>query len=126
MAFSLDHTKNDSNHVVDNFEDLFNATVTASIGGMLGESAAQAIIYYLHMDGNFAKAPNMFHARLYELLKDPAYIIEEIVLKAIFAKLGLQFVRPEEGRLEFADHVAKARAIFAENQKRQKARKRRE
>lgn len=93
------------------FQELVNETVVASIRDLLGESPMQAILYHLHLDGNFTKEPQVFHERLYSLLKQPAFIIEEMIVKALFTRLNLVYASTG-GRFDYPMYIDTARRVF--------------
>jgi hypothetical protein len=98
------------------FELFVDQTVKDSIRGMLGESAMQAIIFHLHLEGNFATDAKVFHERLYSVLKAPALIIEEIIVKSMFSKLGLVYAESNVGGFDFARYVETAKSVFLSKQ----------
>jgi hypothetical protein len=96
------------------FEALLEQTIKESVRDLLGESSMLAIMYHLKMD-NPAKDPALFHERLYQLLRAPALVVEEMIIKDLFRKLDVQYI--PKGEFEFVRYSNAARQAYASKEK---------
>jgi hypothetical protein len=97
------------------FEQLFEETITSSIRDLLGESSMRAILYHLSLE-SVAKDPQMFDLKMRELLKAPAVIIEEIIIKDLFKRLDLMYA--PMGAFDFQKYAKAAREVYMKQEKR--------
>jgi hypothetical protein len=91
------------------FEEFFEATMKESIRDLLGESSMLAIMYHLKMDSP-VRDPALFHKRLYELLRGPAQIVEEMIVKDLFKKLNVLYA--PKGTFEFVRYYNSAKEVY--------------
>ncbi|HUI01455.1 MAG TPA: hypothetical protein VLX56_07480 [Nitrososphaerales archaeon] len=97
------------------FEELFEETITSSLRDLLGESSMRAILYHLSLE-RFAKDPKMFDQKLREVLKAPAIIIEEVIIKDLFRRLDLMYA--PTGTFDFQKYANSARDVYKVQEKR--------
>jgi len=94
----------------DDFERLLEETMRRSMADLLGESSMSAMLFHVNMEHPAAE-PAEFHKRLYELLKEPAIVIEEIIIKDLFKRLNVLYT--PKGAFEFKRYVSSARDLYA-------------
>jgi hypothetical protein len=97
------------------FEELFEETIMGSIRDLLGESSMRAILYHLSLE-RLAKDPKMFDQKLRELLKVPALMIEEVIIKDLFKRLDLMYA--PMGTFDFQKYANAAKEVYAIQEKR--------
>jgi len=93
------------------FPVLLEGTIANSIRDLLGDSPAQAILYYLQPDG-LGGDPKVFHTKLSTLLGQPSAIIEETVVKELFKRLDVLYV--PRGDFDFERYVKSAREYHSQ------------
>ena len=91
------------------FEKFLDETITDCLRELLGESSMKAIVFHLGIE-RVASDPQAFDKRLHELLGTPATVIEEVVIKELFGRLGL--VYSGLGDFDFVKYVDTARKVF--------------
>jgi hypothetical protein len=96
------------------FEELFEETITSSIRDLLGESSMRAILYHLSLE-SMAKDPQVFDQKMRELLKAPAVIIEEIIIKDLFKRLDLMYA--PMGAFDFQKYAKAAKEVYMKQEK---------
>jgi hypothetical protein len=92
------------------FERLLEETMKRSMADLLGESSMKAIFFHINME-NPARDPEMFHQKLYGVLKEPALVVEEIIVKDLFKRLDVLYT--PKGAFEFKQYVSSARDLYA-------------
>ena len=88
---------------------LLEESIVSSVRNLIGESPMKALLFHLHLD-KVAKDPKMFHESLHSLLKEPAMIIELMIVKDLFSRLNMQF--QEKGPFEFQRYTRIAKEAF--------------
>jgi hypothetical protein len=99
------------------FEELLEETIVSSIRDLLGDSSMQAILYHVGMSG-FGKDPKLFDQKLRELLRAPASIIEEVIVKDLFKRLDLLFA--PTGTFDFERYVSSAKEVYMNQERRRR------
>lgn len=92
------------------FDFLMKNCIMDSMKGALGQSGTDSIVYHLHLKmlGNDLGA---FHSGLTSLLGDPAVVIETLIIKSLYSRLGLQF---DEGKnLDFVRRANEAKVALS-------------
>jgi hypothetical protein len=92
------------------FGVLLEGTIASSIRDLLGDSPAQAILYYLQPDG-LGSDPRVFHTKLSTLLGQPSVILEETVVKELFRRMEVLYV--PKGDFDFERYVKSARDYYS-------------
>src|SRR5882672_10561937 len=90
--------KTSSRSSKDSFERLLEETMKGSMTDLLGESSMSAIFFHLGME-HPGRDPVAFHQRLYGFLKEPAVVVEEIIIKDLFKRLDVMY--NPKGAFEF-------------------------
>jgi len=101
--------KSDGARRKDEFELYLTDTIIVSIRDLLGESPLQAILYNLNLE-SLGKDPEQFDQKLREMLKGPATIVEEIIIKDLFK--GLDLLYSPGGDFDFVRFVDTAKEIY--------------
>jgi len=57
---------------------------------VLGKSGMQAAMYYLQLR-QYVKNPEEFHKNLYAIFNEGATVLEKVIIKELFRKLGIPF-----------------------------------
>lgn len=97
------------------FEQMFEETIMNSIRDLLGESSMRAILYHLSLD-KMARDPLVFDQKLRELLKAPATIIEEVIIKDLFKRLDILYA--PMGTFDFQKYAKAAKEVYVMQEKR--------
>lgn len=97
------------------FEQMFEETIRSSIRDLLGESSMRAILYHLSLE-KVARDPQVFDQKLRELLKAPAAIIEEVIIKDLFKRLDILYA--PMGTFDFQKYTKAAKEVYRMQEKR--------
>lgn len=92
------------------FDLLMENCIMDSMKGALGQSGADSIVYHLHLK-KFGNDLGAFHSGLASLLGDPAVVIETLIIKSLYSRLGLQFDEGEN--LDFVRRANYAKVTFS-------------
>ena len=82
-------SKKDKLSQEDKLRELVGASVTESIRDALGDSAMEALTYYIQPD-LLISSPKEFHQKLKEIIKDAAPTLEYLIVKDLSERLGVQ------------------------------------
>ena len=93
------------------FDELFRQAVRSGLGDTLGEEVLAAFLYHSHLDLNKAE-PNDIHKSLLAIFReDGTKILEMIIVKRLFEKVGLR--RPNDESFEAM--VNQSRQVYERN-----------
>ena len=101
------------------FNELFRQAIRSGLGDTLGQEALSAFLYHSHLDLNKAE-PNDLHKSLLTIFgNDGTEILENIVARRLYEKVGLKRGRDES----FETMVDQARQAYERNNFNSKLRK---
>ncbi|MCS4539436.1 MAG: hypothetical protein HYU03_01935 [Thaumarchaeota archaeon] len=69
---------------------------------VLGQGGMQAALYHLKLDQH-GKNPKEFHENLHTIFKDGATILEKVIIKELYLRLGMPYREREP--FDFEEHV---------------------
>jgi hypothetical protein len=90
------------------FNALVRESVVQALADLLGKSASDAIISHVPIE-DAARAPETFHSNLESIFHPGALIVEHIILRELYRRLGAQFV--ERSGTTFAECMHDAMQI---------------
>jgi hypothetical protein len=96
------------------FDRLLEETIRSSVTDLLGESSMRAIVFHLGMER--LGDEQVFDQKLREFLKEPASIIEEMIVKDLFKRLDLLY--SPRGPFDFVRYARAAREFYTSQAKR--------
>jgi len=80
----------------------------------MGESGMKAIFFHVEL-GDYIEDAGEFHRNLYEMFGDGAVILEKLIAKELFRRLGLPY--SEKNNFDFKRCVNEGKKLFTAIQK---------
>ncbi len=89
---------------------LVQDSVTGALADILGQSGSMAVLYHIHMEKSQINAEDL-HQALVRLFGQPALVIEKMVVKRLFAQLGL--IPSDDRSFDFRRSLDSARKFMS-------------
>ncbi|MBI2649570.1 MAG: hypothetical protein HYW93_07970 [Thaumarchaeota archaeon] len=85
---------------------------------VLGQGGMQAALYHLKLDQH-GKNPKEFHENLHTIFKDGATILEKVIIKELYLRLGMPYREREP--FDFEEHVNLAMQVASSRLRRRES-----
>lgn len=90
--------------------DTLKESILEGMRDVLGEGGMRAALFHLQLV-QYASDPRTFHGNLHVVFKDGAIILEKIIVKELYRRLGLPFRAGTD--FDFEEHVNLAKNILS-------------
>jgi len=91
------------------FAELLHECIFGVLKNVTGESGMKAILFHIELS-HYIEDAGEFHKNLYEMFGDGAIILEKMIAKELFRKLGLPY--SERSDFDFKKCVNEAKWLF--------------
>jgi len=96
------------------FAEVLHECIFGVLKNVTGESGMKAILFHIEL-GHYVEDAEEFHKNLYEMFGDGAVILEKMITKELFRRLGLPY--SERSDFDFKRCVNEARELFTVRQR---------
>jgi hypothetical protein len=96
---------------VEAFDLILRKSIDEVFKYALGEGGAQAIMFHLKLN-EYWENPKEFHVRLVSVIRGGALVLESLIIKDLFRKLGVEY--EELQPIDFWKRIANAKKFYEE------------
>jgi hypothetical protein len=97
-----------------NFPDVLHECIFDILKNVMGESGMKAILFHIKL-GHYIEDAGEFDRNMYQMFGDGAIVIEKLIAKELFKRLGLSY--SERSNFDFKRCVDEGRELFTARQK---------
>jgi hypothetical protein len=95
-----------------NFDQLLDETVTTTLGHVLGNEPANALIYHMGVKASVSGAKE-FAGALERVTGSGSVIVEKLIVRALYNKIGIRLEDSLEG-FSFENSISRAQKLMVQ------------